>query len=364
MSPWNKLTRSRRYYQAVTLSIVTSFALLAGPLAFQASGQTAISNSIVQPGSAGGTSTSSSNLVAQDTGVAVNGDANGSSINSNKNTLTTGTNTNLNLVAPTVVAPNAAQGGVGGNAVLMLPRNPLPLSNAALGRSNFGIQFGVQNNPILGGLGGYGGNSNALGWFLQAGLTIPFGKIPDGYKNQNVDRLDDMRQADLERRRDVFGRANPDQANQNKYNVKTNVDGRITSMGAYNYATIPSAKIDLPQGLQETTSAGGVKVPQEKLLAMTPGIVYSKPLNVGQKIGVIGVGDEYQYLGHISSGWIKILLPDGQSGWTSTRFEYIKNDYTEVDTLTLVPTKSRTQKTAMSISLDTGVKQGRVNREQ
>ncbi len=295
--------------------------------------------------------TPSSQIQAQNAtnaGVAVNGAVTGSNLNNNQNSLTTGNNANLNLLNPNAV------GGNGGASVLMLPRNPLPLSNALLGRSNFGVQFGLQNNPILGNLSGLGGGSqNALGWFLQGGVTIPFGKIPEPLKNDaQAAQLDNMREQNLERRRNIFANVDPGNNNNtsNGTNYSTTVQGKVAGMGAYNYATIPSSKINLPAGLQDATT--DLKSAQPKLLALSPADVYSKPLNVGEKIGVVEVGSEYPYLGHTHSGWVKILLPNGSEGWTSTRFEYIKHDYTEIDSLALDPEVVKNMKTAIHLPVD------------
>lgn len=290
-------------------------------------------------------------MQAKETGVAVNGDADGASINSNKNVLSTGNNTNMNLIAPTLLTPTTSSGGggglgVGGNAVLMLPRNPLPLPNAMLGRSNLGVQFGLQNNPILSSLGRFGGNQSALGWFLQAGLTIPFGKVPDTLVNPRNAQLDDARQKSLEASRNVLGDIVPKAPSG--VDVKTDLNGKIVGMGAYNYSTIPSSKINLPDSLN-TLTEGGVKLAPPKLLAISPADVFSKPLNTGERVGVIEVGSEYPYLGHTRSGWIKVLLPNGMEGWTSTRFEYIKHDFTEIDTLALDPNAGKKEKTAVNV---------------
>jgi hypothetical protein len=225
----------------------------------------------------------------------------------------------------------------------MLPRNPLPLGNAGLGRSNFGLQFGLQNNPILSGLGRGGGN--ALGWFMQAGLTIPFGKIPDIYRNQaSQPSLDtDVRQARQEQQRNLFNPGGPNNSMQ-PGSIKTNVNGRIMSMGAYNYATIPNTKIPLPDNLSGAVS--DLKLQSPKIVALTSAEVYSKPLNVGEKIGTVEVGNEYAYLGHTKSGWVKLLMPNGKEGWTSTTFEYLKNDYTEIDDLALSVPSVKREKTA------------------
>lgn len=295
--------------------------------------------------------TTENNLQAKDTGVAVNGGVSGSSINSNANNLTTGNNTNLNVISPETTIRNAIAGGsgVGGNSVLMMPRNPLPLPNAALGRSNFGLQFGLQNYPVLGNLGSLGGKQGALGWFMQAGLTVPFGKIPEPYQTGQMAKLDDMREESLARSRNVFGKLAPTGKPALDVNGKgydTKVQGKIVGMGAYNYSTLPSAKINLPAG---DSALDAEKLTQPKLLALSPAEVYDRPLNTGEKVGVVEVGNEYAYLGHTKSGWIKVLLPNGKPGWTSTRFEYIKNDFTEIDSLALDPKAGGREKTAISL---------------
>lgn len=280
-------------------------------------------------------------LISKDSGVAVNGNVNSSTINSTVNELTTGNNQNMNtnVIAPTLLTPTqsaasggAASGGTGGSAVLMLPRNPLPMPNALLGRSNFGLQFGLQNNPILAGMNNLNGKQNALGWFLQAGLSIPFGKIPDVYRNRQGSQLDTARLNNLEHSRNVYGTTVP---SNNSVQYNRDVKGKLSGMGAYNYSTIPSSKITVPDALN--MAAGEVKISQAKLLALAPAQVYTKPLNVGKMIGVIEVGSEYPYLGHTKSGWVKIILPNGTEGWTSSQFEYIKHDYTEVDALAEAP---------------------------
>ena len=286
-------------------------------------------------------------MISQDTGVAVNGSANDSSINNNQNTMTNGNNTNTNLIAPTSVNlsdtrvnPVLYSPTQGGNSVMVMPRNPLPLPNAALGRSNFGFQFGAQNFP---GMGGLTGNGNALGWFMQGGVTIPFGKIPDAFNTAKNSRLDDIRQDSQDRERMVFGNLQP--RGQNTNQVKTDVQGKVMGLGAYNLSTLPASKINLP-GQSPESLIGEIKLPQPKVLALEPADVYTKPLNTGEKIGAIDVGNEYPYLGHTRSGWVKLLLPNGMEGWTSTHFEYIKNDFTEVDSLAVDPQVAGREKTA------------------
>lgn len=356
--------------QLATIGFALTLLLLPYPSVWasgqESGGQTAATNSQNPTGNTNA-------MVSSETGVAVNGDVDSSSINSNQTTVTTGSNTNMNVVAPTLLTPTqslanggSAAGGAGGSAVLMLPRNPLPLSNAALGRSNFGLQFGLQNYPALGNLGGINsGGSNALGWFLQAGVTIPFGKIPSALTNKQHARIDDLRQQQMARERDVFGTmATQKPAHQNPpVNYNTDVRGKISGMGAYNFTTLPSAKINLPNGLDSLPNLGEIKMTQPRLLALSPSNVYTKPLNVGDKIGVVEVGNEYPYLGHTRSGWVKILLPNGKEGWTSTNFEYIKRDYTEVDELAVDP-KARTREKTATIELNIEKKPAKVNTEK
>lgn len=337
----------------IALGIVATLILMADASGWATEGAP---DATVDTGTEAVENTNSHNMQARDTGIALNGsNMESSSINNNRNNLTTGNNTNLNLVAPSVSIPTSTSsaggtGGTGGNAVLMLPRNPLPLSNAAFGRSNFGLQFGLQNNPILGGLGGLGGKQNALGWFMQAGLTIPFGKIPNINQAQN-NQLDEIRRMTLDQQRNVLGKI-PSSPHENRGNdpidYKTKVNGKITGMSAYNYGTMPFSKVEL---MKEGLSDKALSVPQPRLLALNPAEVYTKPLNIGEKIGVVEVGNEYPYLGHTRSGWVKILLPNGTSGWTSTLFEYIKNDYTEVDGLAVAPGSANREKTAAVIQL-------------
>jgi hypothetical protein len=293
----------------------------------------------------GSSSTTNNNMTAENTGVAVNGNADNANVNNNQNTLTTGNNQNVNMLAPRVssapvVAPLIYSPTRGGSSqsVMVLPRNPLSLPNANLGRSNFGLQFGLQNNPGLGGFGG-GGLGNALGWFMQGGVTIPFGKIPDVIAQQNGHKMDDVRQSNMERERMVFGNLQPHHGPSQPAKglpAKTDVQGKVVGLGAYNLTTLPSAKISLP----ESTPAVGaepVRLNPPKLLALSQAPVFTRPLNTGDKVGMVEIGNEYPYLGHTRSGWVKVLLPNGAEGWTSTHFEYIKNDFTEVDSLAVAP---------------------------
>lgn len=367
MSQWGSLLKPA-FYRAFTVSIVSSLTLLSiNPVWAQETldtGAVMDTGAVTEVQSTDATATETTsqsdnnsnnapnnNLQAEDTGVAINGEVKDSTVNNNKNDLTTGNNTNLNLIAPStsVNTPTqnaaAALGGLGGNAVLMMPRNPLPLSNAALGRSNFGLQFGLQNNPILGGLNGFGGNQNALGWFLQGGVTIPFGKIPDVLRAKNA-QFDDLRQQHMDQQRHVIGQIAPSnsQKDVDGFGYQKKVKARVSGMSAYNYNTIPSSKITLPDDMSAIGLEGKLAPP--KLLALSPAEVYSRPLNTGDRIGIIEVGNEYPYLGHTRSGWVKVLLPNGSTGWTSTHFEYIKNDYTEIDDLAVDPAAGSKTKTA------------------
>jgi hypothetical protein len=260
---------------------------------------------------------------AQDTGIAVNGSKiKDSNLNNNQNQ-----NSNINLVQPNVIGHENR----GGSAALVLPRNPLPMPNAALGRSNFGLQMGVQNNP---GLPTMGGAANALGWFMQAGLTIPFGKIPEVYNNPNRASLDDDRKQQLQASRNVFGDSKSGQNN----NAGKKVSGKVVGLSAYNYTTTPSGRVNPSGG----PSLGKIEIPQPRVLALAPSDAYTQPLDTGQKAGVIEAGKEYVYLGHTSSGWVKLLLPTGSEAWTVGRFEYVKYDFTQIDALASRTGRSRT----------------------
>jgi hypothetical protein len=78
------------------------------------------------------------------------------------------------------------------------------------------------------------------------------------------------------------------------------------------------------------------------VLALAPSDAYTQPLDTGQKAGVIEAGKEYVYLGHTSSGWVKLLLPTGSEAWTVGRFEYVKYDFTQIDALASRTGRSRT----------------------
>jgi hypothetical protein len=255
------------------------------------------------------------------TGNGINGNVSSSNVSSNANNVTTGANSNENQNQTYVSSPAQA---VGGSSALVLPRNPLPLGNAGLGRSNFGLQFGLNNNPVLSNIFSKG-TGNALSWFLQGGLTIPFGKIPDVIANPRNSQADDVRLQRLDDDRQVFGTVNP--------LAKATVQGHVVSLNAYNYSTAASPKID---NLQDALKAveGKVEASTPKVVALADCPVFSKPLNKGQQIGTTATGDEYRYIGHTSSGWVKLGLPDGRMGWSKGQFEYLKNDYTEVDALT------------------------------
>lgn len=282
-------------------------------------------------GISNGSTIGNDNTTMEDMGVGVNGNVNDSNINNNQNNLSTGNNTNVNALSPVLVAPSSSNGG---SSAIVLPRNPLPMTNAALGRSNFGLQVGVNNNPTISGLSG---GDAALGWFMQAGLNIPFGKIPDVYKNPASAKMDDMRLDTMARQRDVFGSV------QTRPAAQSDVMGKVVGLSAYNYSATPSAKLNLQEGLAtQAASIGEIQLPQPRVLALDPSEVFNRPLNTGEKIGLVEVGREYPYLGHTRTGWVKILLPDGSEGWTSTNFEYIKFDYTEVDNLATVETGKKT----------------------
>ncbi|MGE0201111.1 MAG: SH3 domain-containing protein [Candidatus Melainabacteria bacterium] len=291
------------------------------------------------------------NAVCDQTGVCVNG-SNSGNLNNNQNAnAVTSSNSNQNVLNPVLYSPTSSNGGGGGNSALVLPRNPLALPNANYGRSNFGLQFGVNNNPALSALTG---NSNALGWFLQGGVTIPFGKIPDVLKNSSNAKLDELRMDRQDASRRVFGNVGPTaSANRGTVHVNKSVQGAIYGLDAHNYTTVPSAKLSVPGTLtsmmsaQTPLAASSAKGVEPKVLALAEAHVFSHPLNTGDDIGSVEVGHEYPYLGHTKSGWVKILLPNGKTGWTSTNWEYIKLDYTQVDDLAVDPA-ARTTQTALN----------------
>lgn len=263
------------------------------------------------------------------TGNGVNGSANGSLLNNNSTSVQTGANTNSNtnnLYTPTQAVSN------GGSSALVLPRNPLMLPNANLGRSNFGLQFGINNNPGFSNIfGSNNGASNALGWFMQGGVTIPFGKIPEVIANPRNAQLDDTRAQRMEDERQVFGNVQ----NASAPPPNTNVQGKVVNVNAYNYTTSPSPRMNAPAGNLMNFAEADKSQNMPKLLALADAQVFSKPLGKGDKIGSIQTGDEFRYIAHTHSGWVKIILPNGREAWTKGQFEYLKNDYTEIDTITL-----------------------------
>lgn len=367
---------SKAIFPEKTLQIALSIFLFAGVSNMQAWGQavdasttntTATNNatSNVTAAGNGGTSINANTGIllnsvqgnhgqqANGAGVAINGDASHSNLNNNQNS-------NANYLQPVMVSqPNYASSGAGGTAALILPRNPLPLGNAGLGRSNFGLQFGIQNNPGISSI--TNGKENGLGWFMQGGLTIPFGKIPSVIQNQQLAKMDSLRENQLDNQRRVFGNLNP--MDPNNYNAR--VQGHVVGLNAYNYSTIPSGKITVPVPTPANGNIGEIVIPQPKVLALKPADAFSQPLNTGEQIGVVEVGKEYPYLGHTRSGWVKILLPTGKEAWTSTQFEYVKHDYTEIDTLAVAPVipKSKTAtvitKVQTAYTRDTNVRKRR-----
>jgi len=284
----------------------------------------------INTGYVSGSTIGSNNATCLDTNTCINGSADGSLINNVGTNVQTGSNTNQNYtntsVNPVLYSPASSSGG---NSALVMPRNPLMMQNASLGRSALQIQFGANSNP----LSGLTGNSSAMGWFAQMGLNIPFGKVPDVISNQHNRKYDDSRAQQIDADRDVFGRV----ASASTAAAKTTVSGQFIPSGnrgglnAYNYGTIPTGKVtvpDMPKNLLEMTQPT-----QPKVLALEPSTAYSHPLNTGDEVGLLEVGREYPYLGHTKSGWVKVLLPKGVEAWAQARFEYIKNDYTEIDTL-------------------------------
>lgn len=317
----------------ISLLLVLSLVAVQAPVLAQTSTETSTATTTSTTNVTGNV-TGNGNGSFSNTGVGINGDTSGANVNNNQNSLSTGSNQNQNTIySPTNNnSLGLAQGGQsiglnqGGNAVLVLPRNPLNLPNAALGRSNFGLQFGVNNQQALTPTGGIG---NALGWFLQGGVTIPFGKIPDMVANPRNNRMDEVRQQRADDARNVFGNVAPKQPN-----AQTDVSGKVVGLSAYNYATIPSSKIHNETLEEMSLMAKPVSPNRPKVIALEIGGVYTQPLTKGDKVGSLEVGKEYNYLGHTRSGWVKVLLPNGVQGWAKSKFEYIKFDYTEIDNLT------------------------------
>lgn len=267
------------------------------------------------------------NAVCDGVGICTNGSDVSGNQNANQNTLTN-QNQNQNANQTQVYSPTQSV-STGGTSALVLPRNPLSLNNANLGRSNFGLQFGLNNNPILGNLNSVNGKTDALSWFLQGGITVPFGKIPDIITNPRSNQMDDIRQQRLMDERQVFGSL------QNQQNARANVQGKVVSLNAYNYATSASPKLEgVKEGLRQIESEKA-SLAAPKVLALADAAVFTKPLGQGEKIGKTSMGDEYRYIGHTNSGWVKIIMSNGREGWVKGQFEYLKNDYTDIDTVTL-----------------------------
>lgn len=283
----------------------------------------------VSTGVTSGSILGNNNQHATNTGVAVNGNVTGGNLNNNQNS-------NTNVLQPIVLTqPQYMSSGQGGSSTLVLPRNPLPLSNAAMGRSNFGLQFGVQNNPGISMM--TNGKENGLGWFMQGGVTIPFGKIPNVVNNAQSQEYDHMRQDRIDDQRKVFAEPLASGAGSSR---EARIEGKVVGLNAYNYATIPSQKLQL----QGPPDIGEISQPRPKVLALLTTMAYDQPLNTGSKIGQVLTGKEYPYLGHTRSGWIKVLLPSGQEGWTTGKFEYIKFDYTEIDALAMSKPAAHSEK--------------------
>ncbi len=264
------------------------------------------------------------NQVCDSSGICNNGGNMSGNQNYNGNNNSNSAQTQTQVYSPTQAL------STGGTSALVLPRNPLALPNANLGRSNFGLQFGLNNNPILGNLNSVNGKTDAMSWFLQGGLTIPFGKIPDIIANPRNNQLDDIRQQRMMDEREVFGSL------QNQQNAKANVQGKVVRLNAYNYATTASPKLEgVRDGLRQVESEKATLLNSPKVLALADAEVFSKPLGKGDKVGTTTTGEEYRYIGHTNSGWVKIIMSNGREGWVKGQFEYLKNDYTEIDTVTL-----------------------------
>lgn len=265
--------------------------------------------------------TSSGHIGVFDGGTnAINGNVSGSNIVGTNVGVTTGANTNQNTNQTLVSSPAQA---VGGSSALVLPRNPLMLSNANLGRSNFGLQFGLNNNPVFGSIFGKGAG-NALGWFMQGGVTIPFGKIPDIIAHPQNNQMDNQRLQRLDDDRQVFGALTPA--------ARSTVEGRVI-MNAYSPSTVALPKVG---SMQDTLKAVEVKAEgiTPKVIAWSDSPIFTRPLEKAPKIGMTITGDEYRYVGHTSSGWLKLILPDGRQGWSKGQFEHLKNDFTQIDEIT------------------------------
>lgn len=297
-----------------------SLLLLTGLLNLPAMAEGTAQSTNVSTGVTSGSILGNNNQQATDTGIAVNGKVKDSNLNNNQNS-------NTNLLQPVVVTqPQYMSSGSGGNSTLVLPRNPLPLPNAALGRSNFGLQFGLQNNPGISAI--TNGRENGMGWFMQGGVTIPFGKIPNVIRNSQNQEYDDMRQNRIDDRRRVF--AQP-QGEEGASPAEARIEGKVIGLNAYNYATIPSQR--LPESAPQ--NIGEIVQPRPKVLALATAKAFDQPIHTGTLIGDVLKGKEYPYLGHTRSGWIKLLLPTGKEAWTTGKFEYVKFDYTEIDSLAM-----------------------------
>jgi hypothetical protein len=311
----------------------------------QQSGTGSVSSSATNTTSGIGSTSTIGNY--SNVGNGVNGSANGSLLNNSSTSVQTGPNTNTN--SNTVYTPTQAMSN-GGSSALVLPRNPLALPNANLGRSNFGLQFGVNNNPGFSNIFGNNNKSNALGWFMQGGFTIPFGKIPDILTNPRNAHLDDTRIQRMEDERQLFGSIQ----NPSTPAPQTNVQGKVVNLNAYNYATAPSPKLAAPMSnMPQLEVERNLNTP--KVLALADAPVFSKPLGRGDKIGTIQTGEEFRYIAHTHSGWVKIILPNGREAWTKGQFEYLKNDYTEIDTITLHNPKHDMQATHNANRNDTRI---------